>query len=370
MRALVLLAGFFLVSMNAFSSETWGPLVAPGDPRIAWAGRIDFSAPEAAVFDWAQTGFSLRFSGDALQLVLDPGDNNLDLRIDGELKAIIGPLPRDKNLPNIKLWMLPESTGPRVWSLSGLKNGAHAFTLAKRTGANFGPARFYGLRLDKNGKLEKPSAPLKRRLEFIGDSLPNGYGCAGAAKVCAELRPFENSGRSYAALCGAELSAEIQVLALSGFGVVRNYGDKEKRSKDPLPFYYGRTLQGNPGSLWDRSKFKPDAVILFLGSNDYSTEPNPDPKEFYHGFDGLVDQAMKDRKGTPLFVVNLRGRKVQETAVQEAFQRTKARGLDVTLVTFENAEDHEFGCDWHPKAVVHERWAKTLEAALKSKLGW
>ena len=357
------------LSSKAPAEGSWGKFIPPDYPWLQWSGRVDFRK-KSARFDWAQVSVKAEFEGDACAVYLDPVDNNFNLFVDGELKAILGTRPLNKDIENYSLWKKPKSNGVHIWVLDGLGKGRHRLELNKRTGANFNIAKFYGLRLDQAAVLHKPAPAPSRRIEFIGDSLTNAYGCEAPARECAELRPYENSWKSYAALSARALNAQAQVLALSGYGVVRNYGEKKKTSPKPMPFHYQRVISGEDEILWDRSKFKPDAIVVNLGTNDFSTEPVPDATTFLNGYMDLLDQALEGRRKTPVFLISVKGRLIQEQRTAEALAWAKDKKIDATLVEFEAAGDHELGCDWHPQAVVHERWAKVLTQALKSHLNW
>jgi lysophospholipase L1-like esterase len=257
-----------------------------------------------------------------------------------------------------------------AWVLSQLPKGRKRLEISKRTGANFGAATFYGLRLDAFASLHKAKARSERKIEFLGDSLTNAYGAEGPGKQCPELRPYENAAKGFAALAAGQLGADLQVLALSGYGVVRNYGDAAPRSAAPFPLHYGRQISSEPGSRWDRSKFKPDAVVVNLGTNDFSTEPAPTEAEFIEAYLALIHDALQGRGAIPVFIASPKGRKIQELRCAQVVERAKKAGLDAQLVELEAVPESELGCDWHPLAQVHRRWAHTLASAMKRRLNW
>ena len=126
--------------------------------------------------------------------------------------------------------------------------------------------------------------PSNLNLLVIGDSLTAAYGVDGV-DPCSYSAATQNFLHSYAYL------AELTTLAWSGKGVVRNYGDPNPTSVNPLPTYYNRTLSplsvdGVSANYWDPSRYMPDVVVVMLGSNDYSTSPNPSDEDFTSG---LVD---------------------------------------------------------------------------------
>ena len=58
-------------------------------------------------------------------------------------------------------------------------------------------------------------------------------------------------------------------------------------SKYPLPSYYLHTLandyQTTNIQLWNFTNFIPDAIVINLGTNDYSTSPQPTQQLFVNG---------------------------------------------------------------------------------------
>ena len=143
------------------------------------------------------------------------------------------------------------------------------------------------------------AAPLK--LQVFGDSLTCGYGVLGIGP-CEFTASTESSTASWAGVTAKELHAELSQVTWSGKGVVRNYGDTQRTSEYPLPFYYNRTLGWNPTDkgfsaddiYWNPLDYQPDIIMVLLGSNDYSTEPVPDTSVFIAGYSAMVQQMKRD----------------------------------------------------------------------------
>jgi hypothetical protein len=207
-------------------------------------------------------------------------------------------------------------------------------------------------------------------LEFVGDSLTNGYGNEGSSLQCAELPPYENSSLSWARLTADALQADAQLLAYSGYGLVRNYGAKESRSADPMPTYYPRTVLGEAKGLWDRQRFKPDLCAVLLGTNDFSTEPHPSDEDYLGAYRDLLVALREGRPGLPILClyrqdVPLMSKLVKKLVKEEQGQGNKVEALGLPLLKQEDC-----GCDWHPKVLVHEQWARLAEPKIRNMLGW
>ncbi|MBQ1404245.1 MAG: GDSL family lipase, partial [Lachnospiraceae bacterium] len=111
------------------------------------------------------------------------------------------------------------------------------------------------------------------RLEFIGDSLTSGEGLTGA-KDYLEWNPGCFSAiHSYAFRATQMLGAECSILSQSGWGTCFSW---EGVRREAMPLYYDqvcgvlrgdRNRQRGAFADWDFDSWKPDAVIVHLGTN-------------------------------------------------------------------------------------------------------
>jgi len=112
-------------------------------------------------------------------------------------------------------------------------------------------------------------------------------------------------GSTYEGLVSRHNNWQYSVVAWSGRGMVRNYGDKNITSAQPLPYYYpfsvatqgtvcfpntggqsslqSEILNSCSGTLWNFTSWVPDIVFINLGTNDYSTQPQPPRDVFVSG---------------------------------------------------------------------------------------
>jgi len=132
-----------------------------------------------------------------------------------------------------------------------------------------------------------PPTRLTRRIEFIGDSYTCGYGVESPSTTCTipQLREYENNYLAYDNVASTDISAEFHVIAYSGRGMVRNYGDPNQISLYPMPKYYMQTLVNDETQNWNFSSWIPDVVVIFLGENDFSTQPQPTQEQYEGTFE-------------------------------------------------------------------------------------
>ncbi len=347
-----------VISSSSGSSSSVGlptaPLsVAANNAALRYIGRVAVDS-NAATLDWANSQIQFRVEAPLLQLRFDDGKNNYNVFVDGNLDQVI----------------VTES-GVRSYSLA-LPQGSHDILVTKRTGPNFGSGRFLGLELPQGGRMLALPARATRRIEFIGDSYTVGYGDEGPALDCGgNYRPYENSYFSYAPITARALGAESHSIAISGFGAVRNYGAANTTSPDPVPTYYNRTLMTRGDMIWNFDSWVPDAVIIKLGTNDYSTEPSPPANVFIQGIHGLIQQVNDAYGQLPIFLLADNAWAPVVANLQTAAQQQQAMGnSQVRYVQVNHPPQSQLGCDWHPLISGHQAMANELISKIKPILGW
>src|SRR5262249_41999742 len=117
-------------------------------------------------------------------------------------------------------------------------------------------------------------------------SISCGYGDEGNP-MCTFSADTENHYLTYEALAARKLGADLVTVAWSGKGVVCNYGDGPNSCTDPMPPLWDRTLPSSNGSTWDFS-WKPDVVIINLGTNDFSTDVDPSELQFTAAYESFL----------------------------------------------------------------------------------
>jgi lysophospholipase L1-like esterase len=327
---------------------------APSEPAVHYVGRVDTSDPVRARFAWSGTGVVARFDGTSVAANLG-GGQEYTVVIDGTVAP-----------------KLVAASGMSSLA-TGLTAGEHTVELYRRTEAAEGESAFLGFDFG-GGMLLAPPPPPARRLEFIGDSITCGYGNEGADMNCPYSPQTENHYLTYAALTARALEAELSTVAWSGKGVVCNYGDDASSCQNPLPAYYELTLPANGASTWDFSRFVPDAVVINLGTNDFSTDSDPSQSEFEAGYRALLELVRQKYPDAYVLCTNgpmLTGSDL--SAVRSYIANVVDALGDPRISSFELATQDGsdgYGCDWHPSLARHERMATVVTAELRRKLGW
>jgi lysophospholipase L1-like esterase len=220
------------------------------------AGRVK-AVGESVQYSWPGIYFEGRFRGTGVGIVLNDPAADYDVQVDG---AIVATLVRP---------------GQTTRWVNGLSNTEHTVRLVKRNESQWVGSEFGGFVAAPGGAILAKPVARGRQVEFIGDSLTVGYGNASGSRDCTgdQVSRTTNTDRSYGALTARGLGADYQVNAFSGKGMVRNYNGGEPGSH--YRSYYDRALLHVPGDVWNPGTWRPRLVVVYLGTNDFSTELNP-----------------------------------------------------------------------------------------------
>lgn len=233
------------IGCAALASASQAQTILPDDPRIAYSGRVDRSDPLQPVLGWSGTSISASFQGTSLRATFDDsGENYVYVIVDGGA-------PQNFRLAR------PNATYVLA---SGLGDTTHQVEIIKKTeGAFYDSLTFRGFELDPGRELNSlPPAP-GLRLEFYGDSNAAGY---SAECTCdSGDAQYNNVYLSFVGQTSRMLGAEFSAITWSGIGLVRTPTKMSQR--------WDRVLPLSAAPLWDFSQWKPDAVVVDLGANDY-----------------------------------------------------------------------------------------------------
>ncbi len=241
------------------------------DANIQYTGRIDFTNPKQPKFALAATYMTVRFKGIGVSVLLKDEHrygkwrNYYDAIVDGMVVKKIRP-EDDAALVKYEV-------------ATGLTYGEHELVVVKRTEPNVGNGFFFGVEVA--GELLPPPARPTRRLLFFGDSITAGSGVEvpdGDPGCSADEwgQPVENADRAYGPEAARQLDAEYQVLGVSGIGLVRNYSSNTANDLRPMPMVWNLQLpQVTNSPLWPVANDNPDAIVVALGTNDFSPGDNP-----------------------------------------------------------------------------------------------
>jgi lysophospholipase L1-like esterase len=333
--------------------------IPANDPGIRYTGRFDFSDQLRPRFDWPAVMIEAVFEGTSIAVFLDDGGNSYDVEIDEQTTVL-------HTQPGQMRYVLAE----------GLGDSDHTVRLTKRTETFYGTPQFLGFELDPGRELLSLPRARERRIEFIGDSITAGYGVEGSSPTCVFSKETENAARTYAAQTAEHFNAGYHIIAVSGLGAVRNYNADDSVSAGTMLSYYGRTLANENVEDWDFDEWQPDAVVINLGTNDFSTTPHPAGEVFLQGYTNLIFKVRNLYPQAHIFAIAgpIMAGPAEETIRSVVSQMNEVLGDErVHFVPIENTLEQsavDYGCDWHPNESGHAKIAQQLIPAMAGVLGW
>lgn len=357
-RIFSLLLGLILaVTAFARDGEKFIPASASS---FSYMGRVSIENNQAE-FNWPGTMISTLFEGETLGIKIVGGESNyFNVWVDEQ-----------------SAWVLYAPVDSIYWFPEALRAGRHRLKIVKRTEADMGMAHFSGIYIEKWAFSPEKSAN-NRRLMFIGNSITCGYGSEGKDKTEHFSPATENCDKSYATILARAFNAQYQLVSHSGLGMVRNYGDKQKLSVKvkPMPARLEYLFDNNSSEQYDLNCFCPDAVVINLGTNDFSTKPFPDETDFIDAGIKLIRKIRSSFPGVKIFCITgpmtnepcySYTKKMVESVRDE--MNTKDIifiGVPVDLLDV----DSDLGADWHPSYRGQIKTANLILPVMATVLNW
>jgi lysophospholipase L1-like esterase len=318
-------------------------------------GRVDTRDAARPRFGWSGTELRARFSGASLSVILaDTGTSYYDVAVDGGAPVTL---------------LVTGAAQPYALA-TGLAMGEHDVILKKRTETVTGVTQLFGFM----GTLVATPEPAGRRIEVIGDSITCGFGVLGADQRCPFSPSTEAEPLAWGALASKELGALHMATAVSGIGVIRNFGGD---TTDTMPALYDRAIANDASSSWDPRGFEPDVIVVELGTNDFEGgkgDPGAAFQATYTAFLALLRArhalAHVVAATSPMASTENRARLAAYVAGAVA-DRAAAGDANVSWLDIaqQSAADG-YGCDWHPSVTTQQKLAAELVAHLKPRMGW
>ena len=335
-------------------------IIDADNPNIQYVGRFDFRNPDSVVFDWAGVYIRANFTGTSCAVRLKDSTDEYAVTIDDHA-------PRLLTMDSSDVYTVATGRSDSI---------PHTIMIQKRTEPLVGKGAFMGFVLDKGATLLPPDPRPGRRIEFIGNSITSGYGILGDSSNCKFSPQTEDAGMSYASQVARDLHADYHVISYSGRGVVRNYGDSNRTSINPMPALYDRTCCFDSSLKWNFSSWVPQVVVINLGTNDYSTHPYPDSSVFEAGYGKLIDQVRSLYPGVTIFCVS--GPMIGDPCtgyVREVVERQRkmeGRDKDVYFIEIPRdiMNDHDWGCEMHPNVYGAMKMADVVVPMITLWMNW
>lgn len=322
------------------------------EPRVA--GRMT----QSGRYQWPGLYFEATFKGRVVYFETGAGDVILHVSVDG---APAGSLVK-----------------PRAgwWRVDGLAKGEHALRVDAVTESQNAPNAFVRFALPA-GFGARSTTPRVRQIEFIGDSHTVGYGNTSTTRDCTgdEVWKTTDTSLAFGPKVARHYDADYQVNAISGRGIVRNYGGS---AGDPLPVAYPFTLLDH-GARYEDATWRPQIIVIALGTNDFSTPLHAGEKwasrdalraDYEATYATFLDdlRARNPRAYFVIWATDLAEGEIASEASRVVEQR-KAHG-DAQLEFLRVDGLAMTGCHWHPSVADDDAIAARLIARIDALGIW
>ncbi len=348
-KALILIATLAFTA-NICAAET----IKANNEKILYTGRTLVDANSGTVsYDWSATTFKVRFTGKSLQIKCsDTHRDFFNIWVDKKACAKADDV------------LIVESD--TTLTLFKGKKGTHEIIFQKRTEGEQGCITISEFITD--GSFLQPSAAKPRLIEFIGDSYTCGYGTEAPNASSPFLPEEENPSLTYADILGRYYNAETVHISHSGRGVIRNYGDFNQHEN--MLKLYGQTFDQYEETAWNPT-YTPDIVVIYLGTNDFSTGKQPTLSGWCANYIALLNKVREFHGDVPILCVASKADPMLGAWVKMAVEKSGLQNVHATAIdeaAHNNTED--LGASYHPNYNGHRKVASVMAPYVATIANW
>ena len=328
----------------------------PGNfPMVRYTGRVIKGHDGSVSFDWSGTYAELKFTGGFLAIrVSDSRKSYYNIFINGQRVNVVSTFGKDSV----------------IVLAAGLKGRYNTAYIQKRSEGEQGKTTIHSIILAGKGDILGYNPGRTRHIEFIGNSLTVGFGTEGKSKDEKFKAETENCDLAFGAIISRYFDADYTLIAHSGWGAARNYGDSLRVSRISMKDKMLQTFDMEPSQLWNFKDYRPDIVVINLGSNDFSTKPHPLKEEFLGCYSIIIDR-LRDKYGDVSILCVAPNRGPAFEYLQEFVKVRADKKLFFTayLQGVYNG-DSDLGSVGHPNYNGQQKMAMTLIPYISTATGW
>lgn len=324
---------------------------------VSYTGRVQKLADGSVKFDWIGVYAQTDFTGGAIAVGMSSSKVcYFNVFID------------DQFVRKVRIDSLPDQ---RILLADNLGKGKHRLRL-QRACEGGSMITVHGYYLAKGGTLSAVGRK-ERMIEVYGDSYSCGYGSDSPDQKEHFKIETENVDHAYGCIIARYFDADYAIQAHSGQGMVRNYGDKKQRSDYPMLSRYTKQFDNVDSVDYDFKAFRPDIVIINLGTNDFSREVTPTPDQYVGNYVQMIKGLQGHYGDVPvLCVLPHSARKY----LQVCFPLLRERCAGNKNVFFAEPmlevmrDGRDYGADGHPNYQGHRKIAMKLIPQISRIMDW
>lgn len=239
--------------------------------------------------------------------------------------------------------------------------------------------------IDENESLS-PSQQRSRRIEFIGDSITCGYGIDDTNPNSGFSTSTEDITKTYAYLAAQRLDADYSIFAISGYGVLSGWTSNPSQinSSPLIPKYYSTLGCGSssftghalPQDIqWDFGRFRPDAIVINLGTNDstYCRDDDDKLNAFTDAYVAFLKDIRANNPDAVIFcILGTCSQQIWTQVDRAAIKYTEETGDPNVHSLLIDSGDSSYGyaASYHPSAASNSLMADVLYEQIAQTMGW
>lgn len=236
-----------------------------------------------------------------------------------------------------------------------------------------------------DGEKITPADKKPHSIEFIGDSITCGYGVDDEVKEHHFSTTTEDVTKAYAYKTAQKLNADYSMVSISGYGVISGYsGNGQKVPSQTIPQYYDKVGFSynkfanavSPQNVeWNFENFKPEVVVINLGTNDQSyVKGNSDKKqEYIDGYLAFLKTVREKNPDAEIFcALGIMGAELY-SSIESVVSQYSAETGDQKIHAFRlptQSSANGYAADWHPTEKNHEIAAQAMANEITTVMGW
>lgn len=234
-----------------------------------------------------------------------------------------------------------------------LPAGKHTFAIYRQSEHQYGEIGISGLSFD--GTMLKRPADKDLYIEFIGDSISNGYGVLGNYSQGDGSALWSDATQAYNFLTAQALNADFSNPSWSGLGCKYGYSSITMQDVYPAQRY---NFDKNTPYSFDK---EPNIVVLALGTNDNSK--GPDAASIRAGLVEMLTLVREKNPNAPIvwiygMMTNNLNTMIEEIVAEFGGEEAGYYACKLTTNTS--------GGGWHPNAAGQQKFADELVAFIQA----
>ena len=333
-----LLLCLLVLMLQAMAQKTdYTRLITQG---VTYTGRTLAHADGSVSFDWIGVYAQTDFTGGTI--AVDMSSTRpcyFNVFIDGEWTQKI---------------FADSLSHQRIVLAEKLGKGTHRLRLQRACEGN-GITTIHGFYGAKGARL-KAVERKSRMIEIFGDSYTCGYGSDSPTQNEHFKIETENVDHAYGCLIARYFDTDYAIQAHSGQGMVRNYGDKKQRSDYSMLDRHTKVYDNDKTVEYDFKAYRPDIVLINLGTNDFSREVTPTPDQYVGNYVKMIKSLRSHYGNVPILCIMPHSARKY---LQACFPILRERCYDDKQVYFAEPmlevlrDGRDYGADGHPNYQGH-----------------